>query len=52
MRIYHLDRGYEALEEKLLALGAHVLRVGEEERVPLGEVRARLASRAAGLAAS
>lgn len=27
-RIYHLDRGYERLEEKLGALGAKVLRVG------------------------
>jgi UDP-N-acetylglucosamine 1-carboxyvinyltransferase len=27
-RIYHLDRGYEALETKLSALGARVVRVG------------------------
>ncbi|MCS6785789.1 MAG: UDP-N-acetylglucosamine 1-carboxyvinyltransferase, partial [Thiobacillaceae bacterium] len=26
-RIYHLDRGYERLEEKLAALGAEVRRV-------------------------
>jgi UDP-N-acetylglucosamine 1-carboxyvinyltransferase len=26
-RIYHLDRGYEALETKLSALGARVVRV-------------------------
>jgi UDP-N-acetylglucosamine 1-carboxyvinyltransferase len=26
-RIYHLDRGYEALEKKLSALGARVERV-------------------------
>ncbi|MCC6923123.1 MAG: UDP-N-acetylglucosamine 1-carboxyvinyltransferase [Nitrosomonas sp.] len=26
-RIYHLDRGYEAIEEKLSALGAHIKRV-------------------------
>jgi UDP-N-acetylglucosamine 1-carboxyvinyltransferase len=26
-RIYHLDRGYERLEEKLAALGAHVRRL-------------------------
>jgi UDP-N-acetylglucosamine 1-carboxyvinyltransferase len=26
-RIYHLDRGYEALEQKLAALGARVRRV-------------------------
>jgi UDP-N-acetylglucosamine 1-carboxyvinyltransferase len=28
-RIYHLDRGYEAMEEKLRALGADVTRAGE-----------------------
>jgi UDP-N-acetylglucosamine 1-carboxyvinyltransferase len=26
-RIYHIDRGYEAIEEKLLQLGAHIKRV-------------------------
>jgi UDP-N-acetylglucosamine 1-carboxyvinyltransferase len=26
-RIYHLDRGYERIEEKLSALGAHIRRV-------------------------
>jgi UDP-N-acetylglucosamine 1-carboxyvinyltransferase len=26
-RIYHLDRGYEALEQKLSALGAQIARV-------------------------
>jgi UDP-N-acetylglucosamine 1-carboxyvinyltransferase len=26
-RIYHLDRGYEALEHKLSALGAQIARV-------------------------
>lgn len=29
-RIYHLDRGYEKLEEKLAALGADIKRVGED----------------------
>ncbi|MEQ8635219.1 UDP-N-acetylglucosamine 1-carboxyvinyltransferase [Gimesia maris] len=29
-RIYHLDRGYERLEEKLISLGAHVERVRDE----------------------
>ncbi|HAH45589.1 MAG TPA: UDP-N-acetylglucosamine 1-carboxyvinyltransferase, partial [Planctomycetaceae bacterium] len=29
-RIYHLDRGYERLEEKLISLGAHVERVKDE----------------------
>ena len=27
-RIYHLDRGYERIEEKLSALGARISRVG------------------------
>jgi UDP-N-acetylglucosamine 1-carboxyvinyltransferase len=31
-RIYHLDRGYERLEERLSALGASVRRVGEGEK--------------------
>jgi UDP-N-acetylglucosamine 1-carboxyvinyltransferase len=26
-RVYHLDRGYEAIEQKLQALGAHIERV-------------------------
>jgi len=30
-RVYHLDRGYEALDAKLAALGARVERVREEE---------------------
>ena len=28
-RIYHLDRGYEAIEEKLRGLGANIERVKE-----------------------
>ncbi|MCK5514913.1 MAG: UDP-N-acetylglucosamine 1-carboxyvinyltransferase, partial [Deltaproteobacteria bacterium] len=28
-RIYHLDRGYEQVEEKLSLLGADIKRVGE-----------------------
>jgi UDP-N-acetylglucosamine 1-carboxyvinyltransferase len=28
-RIYHLDRGYESIEKKLEALGAHILREKE-----------------------
>ncbi|MHB8913219.1 MAG: hypothetical protein ACYC42_11345, partial [Lysobacter sp.] len=27
-RIYHLDRGYENIEEKLSALGARIKRIG------------------------
>jgi UDP-N-acetylglucosamine 1-carboxyvinyltransferase len=33
-RIYHLDRGYERLEEKLAALGARVSRQGENREPP------------------
>jgi UDP-N-acetylglucosamine 1-carboxyvinyltransferase len=29
LRIYHLDRGYEALENKLSSLGARISRVKE-----------------------
>jgi UDP-N-acetylglucosamine 1-carboxyvinyltransferase len=29
LRIYHLDRGYEKLEDKLSALGARISRVQE-----------------------
>lgn len=32
-RIYHLDRGYERIEERLLSLGAKVSRVAEEAAV-------------------
>ena len=28
-RVYHLDRGYERLEEKLSAVGADIERVGD-----------------------
>ncbi len=31
LRVYHLDRGYEAIEKKLLALGADIERVKGEE---------------------
>jgi UDP-N-acetylglucosamine 1-carboxyvinyltransferase len=30
-RVYHLDRGYERLEEKLAACGADVRRAREED---------------------
>ncbi|HBX64673.1 MAG TPA: UDP-N-acetylglucosamine 1-carboxyvinyltransferase, partial [Balneolaceae bacterium] len=30
LRIYHLDRGYESLENKLSAVGASIKRVDEE----------------------
>ena len=29
-RVYHLDRGYERLEEKLAACGADIARIGGE----------------------
>jgi UDP-N-acetylglucosamine 1-carboxyvinyltransferase len=31
-RIYHIDRGYECIEEKLAGLGAHIRRVSDKER--------------------
>ena len=36
LRLYHLDRGYERLIEKLQAVGAHAVRVPDDARVPLG----------------
>ena len=30
-RIYHLDRGFERLEEKLSAVGANIRRTSEED---------------------
>ena len=38
-RIYHLDRGYEAMETKLAALGARVERLGDVT-VPAGVTEA------------
>jgi UDP-N-acetylglucosamine 1-carboxyvinyltransferase len=29
-RVYHIDRGYERIEEKLRSLGAHIERVPSE----------------------
>jgi UDP-N-acetylglucosamine 1-carboxyvinyltransferase len=31
LRVYHLDRGYERIEQKLSQLGAHIERVSSEE---------------------
>jgi UDP-N-acetylglucosamine 1-carboxyvinyltransferase len=31
LRVYHIDRGYEAIEQKLHALGADIERVAGEE---------------------
>jgi len=33
-RLYHIDRGYEMLDDKLLGLGAHVKRVPDPVNVP------------------
>jgi len=33
-RIYHLDRGYESLEQKLRACGAEIERLREDESTP------------------
>ncbi len=38
-RVYHLDRGYEAIEEKLGALGAQVQRVPQDWQDPEGSGR-------------
>jgi UDP-N-acetylglucosamine 1-carboxyvinyltransferase len=32
-RVYHIDRGYEHLDEKLSELGAHIERVKESSTV-------------------
>ncbi|TCT20247.1 UDP-N-acetylglucosamine 1-carboxyvinyltransferase [Thiobaca trueperi] len=34
-RIYHLDRGYETMEQKLLALGANIQRVAGDSRTAI-----------------
>ena len=36
-RIYHLDRGYERLEEKLNVLGANIRRIADEQTTTLPE---------------
>jgi UDP-N-acetylglucosamine 1-carboxyvinyltransferase len=36
-RVYHIDRGYEKIEEKLNALGARIKRVWEDYPAPKGE---------------
>ena len=36
LRIYHLDRGYEYLQQKLLALGARIARVSDHIELPVG----------------
>ncbi len=36
LRLYHLDRGYERLVEKLRAVGACLARVPDDARVPVG----------------
>ncbi len=33
-RVYHLDRGYEIIEEKLSALGARIKRIGSDQLSP------------------
>jgi UDP-N-acetylglucosamine 1-carboxyvinyltransferase len=39
-RVYHLDRGYERLEDRLRALGANVQRVDEKELASAAMVEA------------
>jgi hypothetical protein len=38
-RVYHLDRGYDRLVEKLSALGAGLVRVADDVRVRAGSLR-------------
>jgi UDP-N-acetylglucosamine 1-carboxyvinyltransferase len=38
LRLYHLDRGYERLVEKLRAVGARLARVPDDAHVPLGSL--------------
>ncbi len=33
-RVYHLDRGYERMEDRLRSCGAHIARVDEKELAP------------------
>ena len=33
-RVYHIDRGYEGIVEKLQGLGADIQRVGDDEPIP------------------
>jgi UDP-N-acetylglucosamine 1-carboxyvinyltransferase len=35
-RVYHLDRGYERMEDRLRSLGAHIQRVDEKELAGTG----------------
>jgi len=44
LRLYHLDRGYAALVEKLRGLGARVVRVADDVQVPVGSIPAPDAS--------
>ncbi len=45
-RIYHIDRGYECIEEKLQALGADIRRVAERQPVSSDEPAAEAGGRA------
>ncbi|HCH65593.1 MAG: UDP-N-acetylglucosamine 1-carboxyvinyltransferase [Deltaproteobacteria bacterium] len=40
LRLYHLDRGYARLVEKLGDLGARVVRVADDVSVPVGSIQA------------
>ena len=42
LRIYHLDRGYERLVEKIQSVGGAIIRVSSHEEVPVGDVRKRI----------
>jgi UDP-N-acetylglucosamine 1-carboxyvinyltransferase len=40
LRLYHLDRGYARLVEKLQGVGARVVRVPDNVKVPVGSIKA------------
>jgi len=44
LRLYHLDRGYERLVEKLRAVGGRVVRVADHVRVPVGSIEGEQSS--------
>jgi len=46
LRLYHLDRGYDRLVEKLRAVGAAVARVADDAEVPMGSLLAEAAAAA------
>ena len=44
LRLYHLDRGYENLLEKLRGVGARIARVPDNVQVPVGSLSEKKAT--------